>query len=188
MEFNLARLKQLAGMDLVAEADDEDVPPKDDVSPGGASDKEAKQPPKAPAPAANDKPANPFGAKAPAAPAAKKLDPKVEEHRADVLKRAQSEQLDPKLIKASVKHLVTKAHQQAQSGNKEFGDIKGELQHYLDVCHTNLHGRHGFPFANPAASSEDKQNAGEIFDLANSLDHIIQHDLGKKPTEIEGLY
>jgi hypothetical protein len=177
MQFNLTRLKQLAGMTVVSELA---APEADD-----AAEKAAPEAEKAAAPV---KAAPPFGKPAEVAePAAEKLDPKTKEHRDATLKRSSSELLDPKMIKASVKHLVTKAHAMAQAGDKNFGTIKSELQHYHDVCLTNLHGRHGFPFANPAASAEDKQNAGEIFDLSNSLDKIIRSDLGKKPNEIEGI-
>lgn len=180
MEFNLNRLKQLAGMTLVSELA---APETED-----AADKTAPEAEKAVEKAADAKP--PFGKtddKAPSAPAEDKVDAKTKQHREATLKRAESELLDPKMIKASIKHLVTKAHHLAQAGDKNFGNIKSELQHYHDVCLANLHGRHGFPFANHAASAEDKQNAAEIFDLANSLDKIIRTDLGKKPNEIEGI-
>jgi hypothetical protein len=184
MQFNLTRLKQLAGMPVISETDapetDDNV--KDAEALAAGAEKSADKANAAPA-----KAAPPFGKPAEAAEPAEKLDPKTKEHREATLKRASSELLDPKMIKASVKHLVTKAHGLAQAGDKNFGPIKSELQHYHDVCLTNLHGRHGFPFANPAASAEDKQNAGEIFDLSNSLDKIIRTDLGKKPNEIEGI-
>lgn len=179
MEFNLARLKQLAGMTVVSELA---APETDDAVDAAAPEAE-----KAIEKAAAPKAAPPFSKPVEKEAPAEKLDANVQATRDDVLKRAKVELLDPKMIKASVKHLVTKAHAQHASGNKDFGEIKSHLQHYHDVCLTNLHGRHGFPFANPASSAEDKQNAGEIFDLANSLDKIIRTDLGKKPNEIEGL-
>jgi hypothetical protein len=193
MEFNLSRLKKLAGMAEVMEEDDEskvegdETKTPDDKAPVAKPGEKAadKAPP-------TTKPAGaPGEEKKPGAPAfapGNTVDPKVKAEREAMMKDAAEQRLDPNWIRASIKHLVDRAHAQVQTGDKNTGSIKSELQHHHDMMHANLKGLHRFPFANPAASNEDKQNATELFDLSSNLDKLLRDGLGaKKAAELDWL-
>ena len=186
MEFNLTRLKQLAGMSDVMEDDESAVDGDETSLPDGKSPvaKPGEKAEKAPQTA---KPATDATAKQPA-PFAKSKAPDDKTNRGDELKSAGEQRLDPNWIRASIKHLVDRAHAQVQTGDKNVEEIKAELQHHHDMMYANLKGLHRFPFANPAASNEDKQNATELFDLSSNLDKLLRAGLGaKKASELDWL-
>jgi hypothetical protein len=200
MEFNLSRLKKLACMAEVMEEDDEskvegdETKTPDDKAPTAKPEADAKAAPKGDEKAPpTAKPAGaPGEAKKPGAPAfgggEGAVDPKIKAEREAMMKDAAEQRLDPNWIRASIKHLVDRAHSQVQTGDKNTGSIKAELQHHHDMMHANLKGLHRFPFANPAASNEDKQNATELFDLSSNLDKLLRDGLGaKKAAELDWL-